>query len=209
MNFNKHLELKGKHALLSPSQPYWLEYSEEQLQQKFRSAYAQDIGTAMHELAETLISNRIRLKKTDISVPIIHLVRLGIPRAAFDMDFLYPNFMRYVNDAIGYRMTPEQILYYSNECFGTADAICFRDNILRIHDYKSGVTRAKMEQLLVYAALFCLEYRTDPNSLKEVELRLYQNDEVICHKPTAEDILIVSDSIKVSSNVTQQLRMEG
>ena len=209
MNFNKHLELRGKHALLSPSQPYWLEYSEEQLQQRFRSAYSQEIGTALHELAETLIFNRIRLKKTDITVPIVHLIRTGIPRAAFDMDFLYPNFMRYVNDAIGYRMTPEQILYYSDECFGTADAICFRDNILRIHDYKSGVTRAKMEQLLIYAALFCLEYRVDPNSLKEIELRLYQNDEVIYHKPTPEDILIVSDSIKVSSNVTQKLRMEG
>lgn len=209
MNFNKHLELRGKHALLSPSQPYWLEYSEEQLQQKFRSNYAQDIGTSLHELAEVLISQRIRLKKTDITVPIVHLLQSHIPRNAFDMDYLYPNFMRYVNDAIGYRMTPEQILYYSPECFGTADAISFRDDILRIHDYKSGTTRAKMEQLLIYSALFCLEYKIKPGDLREVELRLYQNDEVGYLKPTAEDILPVMDRIVTSTKYTQNLRMEG
>ena len=209
MNFNKHFELKGKHALLSPSQPYWLEYSDEQLQHKFKTAYAQDIGTSLHDLAETLISERIRLKKTDISLPTVHLIRSGIPRAAIDMEYLYPNFMRYVNDAIGYRMVPEQILYYSDECFGTADAIAFRNNSLRIHDYKSGTTRAKMEQLIVYAALFCLEYNHRPGELDNIELRIYQNDEVMCFDATAEDIAPVMDKIVSSTKVTHKLRMEG
>lgn len=63
----------------------------------------------------------------------------------------------YVNDAIGYKMIPEQILFYSDNCFGTADAIVFRNGLLRIHDLKTGVIPAHMEQLEVYAALFCLE----------------------------------------------------
>ena len=209
MNFNKHLELRGRHALLSPSQPYWLDYSEEQLQQRFKSSYAQDLGTSLHELAETLISERIRLKKTDITVPTVHLIRSGIPRAAFDMNYLYPNFMRYVNDAIGYRMIPEQILYFSDECFGTADTISFRDNFLRIHDYKSGSTRAKMEQLVIYTALFCLEYNHKPGDLSGIELRLYQNEEVSCFEPSAEDIMPVINKIKSSSKITQKIRMEG
>lgn len=209
MNFNKHLELRGKHALLSPSQPYWLEYSDEQLQQKFKTSYAQDVGTSLHELAETLISERIRLKKTDITVPVVHLLRSGIPRAAVDMEYLYPNFMRYVNDAIGYRMIPEQILYYSNECFGTADSIAFRNNFLRIHDYKSGMTKAKMEQLLIYTALFCLEYNYKPGDLSGIELRIYQNEEVMCFEPTVEDIVPIMDKIKTSAKFTQKIKMEG
>ena len=106
-------------------------------------------------------------------------------------------------------MIPEQILYYSPECFGTADAISYRDDVLRIHDYKSGTTKAKMEQLLIYSALFCLEYKIKPGDLREVELRLYQNEEVGCFKPTAEDILPVMDRIVTSTKYTQNLRMEG
>lgn len=209
MNFNKHLELRGKHALLAPSQPFWLEYSDDQLYQKFKTTYAQEMGTLLHELAETLIFERIKLKKTDKTVVLVHLLKNGIPRAAIDVDQIYHNFMNYVNDAIGFRMTPEQILYYADECFGTADAIFYKDKVLRIHDYKSGVTRAKMEQLLTYAALFCLEYNIKPGELEFVELRIYQNDEVACCNPTAEDILPVMDKIKSSVRCIQNLRMEG
>jgi hypothetical protein len=31
----------------------------------------------------------------------------------------------YVNDAIGYNMKVEQPLYYSENCFGHADTLCF------------------------------------------------------------------------------------
>ena len=51
-----------------------------------------------------------------------------------------------------------------------------------------------MEQLEVYAALFCLEYKVKPGDI-EMELRVYKNDEVLVHKPTAEDILPVMDRI--------------
>ena len=98
----------------------------------------------------------------------------------------------YVNDAIGYKMTPEQILYYSDNCFGTADAITFRNGLLRIHDLKTGVTPAHMEQLEIYVALFCLEYKIKPSDI-DVELRLYQLDEILVHKPMADEIVPIID----------------
>lgn len=209
MNFNKHLELRGTHAMLSPSQPFWLDYSEDQLYQKFRSSYAQLSGTLLHELAETLISENIKLKKSDKSIVLVHLIQGGIPRAAIDIERIYYNFMTYVNDAIGFKLTPEQILYYSDECYGTADAISFRKNFLRIHDYKSGTTPAKMEQLLTYAALFCLEYKVKPHTLDGIELRIYQNDEIVYHNPEADEIVPIMDKIVTSAKFTQELRIGG
>lgn len=194
MNFIRHKELEGKHAILAPSQPYWLNYDEEQLFQKYVSGYAQSMGTALHELAESLIRNGIKLKKTDRTVVLVHLLNSGIPRPVIDLDRIYNNFMTYVNDAIGFKLTPEQPLVYSEYCFGTADAISFRNNLLRIHDYKSGTTVPKMEQLLVYAALFCLEYKFKPGEI-EFELRIYHNDNIIYDNPTAEDIAPIMDTI--------------
>lgn len=207
MNFAKHSELIGKHALLAPSQPYWLEYTEEKLEQKFISTYAQSMGTLLHELAETLIKNSIKLKKTDKTVVLVHLLKNGIPRAAIDIDRIYNNFVNYVNDAIGFRLTPEQPLVYSEYCFGTADGISFRNNLLRIHDYKSGTTPAKMEQLMVYAALFCLEYKYKPGEI-EMELRIYQNDEIIFHNPTADEIAPIMDIIIHSDKKLRELNGE-
>ena len=100
----------------------------------------------------------------------------------------------YVNDAIGYSMTPEQVLYYSPNCFGTADSISFRNNFLRIHDLKTGETPAHIEQLMIYAALFCLEYKVKPGEIK-FELRIYQFDDIMICNPTAEDILPIMDKI--------------
>ena len=113
----------------------------------------------------------------------------------------------YVNDAIGYRMTPEQPLYYSENCFGTADAIAFRDGFLRIHDLKTGVTPTHIEQLIVYAALFCLEYRTKPSDI-EVELRIYQNDEVLIHNPEVDEIAPVIDKIISFDKLLKQIKAE-
>lgn len=208
MIFEKHLELRGKHASLAPSQPHWLRYSEEQLYQKYVSGYAQSMGTSLHELAETLIRNNLKLKKNDELVVLSHLLNDGIPRNVIDMDRIYGNLRNYVNDAIGFKLTPEQILYYSPYCFGTADAISFRNNFLRIHDYKSGTLPAKMEQLLVYAALFCLEYKVKPGEI-DVELRIYQNDEILHHEPTAEDILPVMDAIVQNSRILERIHEEG
>ena len=76
-------------------------------------------------------------------------------------------FNAYVNDAIGYGLDPEVVLYHSENAFGTADAIGFdeKKHLLRIHDLKTGVTRVNMVQLHIYAALFCLEYEKLPGEI--------------------------------------------
>ena len=113
----------------------------------------------------------------------------------------------YVNDAIGFKMIPEQVLYFSENCFGTADAISFRKNLLRIHDLKTGEIPAHMEQLEIYAALFCLEYGYKPSDI-DIELRLYQSDTIIYHNPTAEDIVPIIDKIITFDKVINKIKSE-
>ena len=173
MNFAKHLNLEGLHAPFSASQSSWLRYDDEKAIDVYRNKKASEIGTRLHAWAKETIDLGIkqpRSKKT-----------------------LYA----YVNDAIGFKMSTEVVLYYSDYFFGTADAISFRDGVLRIHDLKtgkSGKIEDHIEQLEVYAALFCLEYRVKPGEI-EMELRLYKQDEVLIHHPTAEDILPIMDKI--------------
>lgn len=168
--FNDHHSLEGLHAPFSPSQSSWLRYDEDKTIQVFRNQKAAERGTLLHNWAKNTID-------------------LGIKQARSSKTLC-----AYVNDAIGYRMKTEVVLLYSPRFFGTADAISFRDGLLRIHDLKTGVTPVKMEQLMIYAALFCLEYNIKPGNIK-FELRIYQNDEVQVHKPTAEDILPIMDHI--------------
>ena len=111
----------------------------------------------------------------------------------------------YVNDAIGFKMTPEQILFYSDNCFGTADAIAFRGDLLRIHDLKTGAIPAHMEQLEVYAALFCLEYKVKPADIR-MELRLYQSDDILVGNPTVEDIAPIMDKIITFDRIINKIK---
>lgn len=170
MNFNPHLNLKGKHAFLSASGYHWVNYDIEKLETVYRNSLAVQRGTDIHNFASEAIRLGIKLPKTKNTLNC------------------------YVNDAIGFRMQPEQILYYSDICFGTADAIVFRDNKLRIHDLKTGVSPASFKQLEIYAALFCLEYRYNPNDIS-MELRLYQSNEVSVYEPDPIDISAIMDKI--------------
>lgn len=170
MKFNGHSELVGQHAFLGPSKYHWVNYSDEKLVETFTKWQAVQRGTDLHELASRCIALKVKLPKS---------------KNAINM---------FVNDAIGYRMTSEQPLFYSVNAFGTADAISFRENQLRIHDLKTGVSRVSMTQLEVYAALFCLEYDVDPSQIS-VELRIYQGDEIIVHEPEHQDIRNIMDKI--------------
>jgi hypothetical protein len=136
----------------------------------YRNWNAAQEGTEIHDIASKLIDKKIKL-----------------PRNRKTLNL-------YVNDCIGYKMVSEQPLFYSDYCFGTADAISFRKNYLRIHDLKTGITPASIEQLEIYAALFCLEYQKEPKDI-EIELRIYQNDQVIVHKPEASEIEAIMDKI--------------
>ena len=183
MNFNKHFALEGKHAYLSASKYHWINYDADKLTTTYTNFLAAQKGTELHELAAQCI-------------------KLGqkLPRSKKTLNM-------YVNDAIGYKMTPEQILYYSDNCFGTADAISFRNGLLRIHDLKTGVTPAHMEQLMIYAALFCLEYRVKPQEI-DMELRLYQSDEVLYHNATPDDILPIIDKIVTFDKLLNKIKSE-
>ncbi len=183
MNFNKHYNLEGKHAFLGASKYHWINYSEEKLISAFKNYQAIQRGTELHELAKTLIEMRVNLPKTNKTLNM------------------------FVNDAIGYMMTPEQPLFYSENCFGTCDAISFRKNLLRIHDLKTGENVASMKQLEVYAALFCLEYDVKPNDIS-IELRLYQNNQAIIEKPEADVIVPIMDKIITFDKLLIKLRSE-
>jgi len=79
--------------------------------------------------------------------------------------------------------------------------------ILRIHDLKTGTTPARMEQLEVYAAFFCLEYKIKPGDI-DFELRIYQNDEVIYHTPTAANILPIMDRVTYLDRLFDKIENE-
>lgn len=181
MNFNKHSTLEGQHAFLGASKYHWINYDDEKIATAYANHLATLKGTQLHEFAAQCI-------------------RLGqkLPRSEKTLNM-------YVNDAIGYKMIPEQILVYSENCFGTADAILFRNNFLRIHDLKTGVIPAHMEQLLIYASLFCLEYHVKPGEI-EMELRIYQNNDVQIANPTAEDIVPIMDKIITADKIIKKIK---
>lgn len=201
----------GSHSILSPSQNAWTNYTDkDKLFSLVCSKYAQEIGTLLHELAAAAIKYQVKIPKI-AAKPIILLWLLmhGIPRGIIDTSKYSDNFCAYVNDAIGFDMTPEQPLVYSRNAFGTADAIRFNEKKmhLRIHDYKSGISKPCLRQLEVYAAYFCLEYHIKPKDLT-FELRIYYQNEIIIGNPTAADIVPLIERIKDYDNFIKTLKGE-
>lgn len=183
MRFNKHTGLDGSHAFLSPSTYHWLGYDEEKLASRYLTYRAAARGTRLHEIAKDLISERIKLPRTQKTLNM------------------------YVNDGIGFKMVPEQVLFYSYNCYGTADTISFRRNVLRISDLKTGVTKASFNQLVVYCALFCLEYGHRPGEI-EYELRIYQNDEVGLYIPEVDEVAHAMDKIVTFDKLIDRIKAE-
>ena len=183
MEFLKHTNLVGQHAFLGASKYHWLNYSEDKLIDVYDKMLAVQKGTELHEFAASCI-------------------RLGqkLPASKKTLN-------QYVNDAIGFKMTPEQVLYYSDNCFGTADAICFRNDFLRIHDFKSGLIPAHIQQLEIYAALFCLEYRVKPGEIG-MELRIYQNNDILVENPTTDIIAPIMDRIITFDKIIQKRKQQ-
>lgn len=169
--FNRHYNLEGLHAPFGASKSAWLRYDDEKAITVYRSLKAKEMGTRIHAWAKDTIDLGIKQPRSNKTI------------------------YAYVNDAIGYRMSTEVVLYYSDKFFGTADTISFRDGILRIHDLKTGEKQVKMEQLRVYAAFFCLEYKIKPSDIKQIILRIYQNDDIKEDIPEPEDIVYIMDRI--------------
>lgn len=186
MKFTRFPNLVGKHAPFSASRSSWLRYSDEKAIDYLYSLSAAERGTRLHAWAQETIDLGIKQKKTKSTLE------------------------NYVNDAIGFKMDTEVTLYYSDNFFGTADSICFRNGVLRIHDLKTGVVgkiEDHIEQLEVYAALFCLQYKIKPGEIS-MELRVYKNDEVLVHKPEASDILPIMDKIVHLDKIIDNLKYE-
>lgn len=213
MIFEKYSDLEGMHAFLSPSQPHWLRYDDDKLRERYLKSLAVQRGTELHEFANKAIT---------LSIP--------LPRNKNCLN-------QFVNDVIGYNMSSEQKLFYNGFCFGTADAIDYRKNRLRIYDLKTGETEAHMDQLKVYAALFCLNYQNlvrqarsdgrsdndiarkyglkpaelhfDPKQMTDIELRIYQYAEVREEHPDPEEIRDIMDIIVHEVEVLKDVKAEG
>lgn len=184
MNFKSYSNLKGQHAFLSPSNYHWINYTDEKLMARYENMQAVKKGTELHDFAQAAIAHGIKLKgKQTLSL--------------------------YVNDAIGYRMVPEQILYYSENCFGTADAIAFseKNKFLRIHDLKTGEVPASMNQLKIYFALFCLDYNYKAVDIHG-EMRIYQFNEFVAEEPDPDEIAHIMDKIIRSDEIIEKMKQE-
>ena len=224
MIFNEHSNLKGQHALFSPSQSAWLRYDGEKVADKIISQYRAPLGTEIHEYAEIQIELGMKVtgsvKNLRNSIASFIYSKYKVKDVAFVdyamklinvLDYISNDVLEiikcYINDGIGYKMIPEQILYYSDEIYGTTDTITFRNNFLRIHDLKTGLLPAHMEQLETYMALFCLEYKIKPADI-EAELRLYQAPEILVYRPTVEDILPIIEQIISIGKIANEIRRE-
>lgn len=183
MSLRKNTKIIGQHAFLSPSSYHWLEYDEEKLRRVWFQRQQAIRGDKLHQFAQQAIELGVRQADNGTTLSM------------------------YINDAIGFRMEAEVPLYYSDDCFGTADAACFRDHTLRIHDLKTGVTPADMKQLKIYAAIFCLDYKINPRDITII-LRIYQNDAIEELIADHADILMVMSTIKTLSALVAYLREE-
>lgn len=179
MVFNKHNNLEGLHAPFGASKSSWLRYTDEKALEVYKNLRAAEKGTLLHAWAKSTIDLGIKQPRSKKTI------------------------YAYVNDAIGFQMSTEVVLFYSPYFFGTADSISFRNNFLRIHDLKTGVTQVHMEQLLIYVALFCLEYKIKPGEI-QIECRIYQNDDILVANPTAEDIGPIIDKIVHLNKILEQ-----
>jgi hypothetical protein len=183
VDFKTYSNLAGKHAFLSASDYHWIHYSESKLERVYMSRMEAQLGTKKHAFAHQAIEMGIKLPETEQTLNL------------------------YVNHGIGYKMTCEQPLVYSDYCFGTADTIAFKRNKLRIHDLKTGVNEASFHQLEIYAALFCHDYEMSPFHI-EIELRIYQNDSFMVLIPEPVEIDLIMKKMVTFNRIIEDMQRE-
>jgi hypothetical protein len=184
MDFNAHYDLAGKHAFLSASNYHWINYDPDKLDEVWRNGQAARRGTELHAFAHNAVKLGIKL-----------------PASSKTLNM-------YVNHVISFRMVTEQILYYSDNCYGTTDAISFRKNKLMVFDLKTGLINGSFHQLEVYVALFCLEYGIKPGEI-EIELRIYQHDEIQIMVPEVEEIAQIMSKIVIFDRRIELMKAGG
>ena len=82
MNFNRHSKLEGQHAFLGASKYHWINYDENKVAESYSRFLATQKGTQLHAFAAQCIKLGQKLPRT------------------------HKTLNEYVNDAIGYKMTP-------------------------------------------------------------------------------------------------------
>lgn len=187
MNLNKNTKLTGQHAFLSPSTYHWLDYEPDKLRSVFFNRQQTKRGDELHAYAQRAID--LRIKQADNGSTL----------------------SMYINDAIGFLMAAEVPLFYSVDCFGTADSLGCREErgllTLRVSDLKTGISPADIKQVKIYAALFCYEYSFTPDQLQFI-LRIYQNNAIEELIADPMDIFHVMDRIKTQAELVAYLREE-
>lgn len=186
MRFNRHSEIEGKHSFLAPSSPAWLRYDDQKLERRFVEHLAHIRGTEEHDFAARAIKLGHRMEDAPKTLNM------------------------YVNDCIGWRMKPEVALFWSIYCYGHADALGYTESqrLLRISDLKTGKTPTTMDQLVAYAALFCLEYDVPRPWELEIELRIYQSNRVKLHIPEGDEVFRAMDRIITGTRLLEQIHAE-
>lgn len=181
MRFNSHWQVEGKHAFLGASKYHWIRYDLDKMKRIWENKFKSEEGTRKHNLAAFCIRERVRLEDNGSTLSL------------------------YVNDAIGFKMTPEQVLFYNDDCFGTADAISFRQSILRIFDLKTGVHPGSFDQPKIYCALFCIEYKINPYDI-EMIMRIYQDNQFFEEIADPSEIQEIMDIIKLFTEEIDAMR---
>ena len=93
MKFVKHSNLEGLHAPFSPSKSSWLRYDDEKLISVYTNMKAKEMGTRLHAWAKETIDLGIKQPRSKKTI------------------------YAYVNDAIGFKMSTEVVLFYSEYFF--------------------------------------------------------------------------------------------
>lgn len=220
MNLNSYSNLRGSHAAFPASQPSWLNASIDDCLGKYHNRFRKELGTEIHAYA----ANEIRLFHKKTSVKTIYqeiesyIASTHLDYKTEDITDLGWTYIKhldtisneaiatvkdYINDGVSMRMNVEEVIYYSDYFFGTSDTLLFKNNKLVIHDLKTGMTQPHMEQLMIYAALFCLQHKVAPGTI-EMELVIYQNADKEFYYPGADEILPIMDKIVTIDKALRQ-----
>lgn len=181
MRWNNHWQTEGKHAFLGASKYHWIRYDLEKMKRIWENKFKSEKGTRLHKLAAFCIKERTKLQENGTTLSM------------------------FVNDSIGYRMTPEQVLMYNDDCFGTPDSIGFHKRVLRVFDLKTGEHAGSFDQPKIYCALFCLEYEVNPYDI-EMIMRIYQYDQIFEEIADPKEIKEIMDTIESFTKEIEKMR---
>lgn len=210
MGLQENLKLKGQHALFSPSQPAWLNYNDDEFINKLTGKYRSNLGTEIHEWSAVQINlghkvTSLREIYKDVETHIYEkysstdygLSSYGhtlLHNMKYIPEETFSTVKTYINDCVALKMDTEVLVDFSDNFFGTADAIRFDGKALKVFDLKTGSSPAKIEQPLIYACLYLLKYRLAAESIS-VEVRIYQNNDILRAIPEPNDLIPIMNKI--------------